>query len=300
MTGPGFARTLVIGGSGFIGRHLVPFLKKDPFYGEIVAPSRAELDLGDQDRLCQVLADIKPTSIINLAGYATIRSVDVADLFGRNTVSVVNLLSAVARLQQRPRIIVCSSAYVYAANATEKLTENSLLEPRNLYAVSKVAAEMSISITKGDLDVTTVRIFNATGVGQSTEFLLPKVISTLVFGNLPLFLNNLSDRRDFIDVRDLCQMFSVVLKTSAPPPVINFCNGCSVSISQIIDTLSGLVGFSIPVASSNSSSRTSTVQGDNSLLRSLGYQRRYQMVDTLSWMLAHAEQSKNIVNKSSP
>jgi nucleoside-diphosphate-sugar epimerase len=288
MTVPSSARTLVIGGTGFIGTHLVPFLRSDPFCGEVLAPLRSELDLSDQTRIYEFILEFKPTLIVNLAGYATIRDVDVGDLFTRNTLSVINLLSSVVKARQRPRIITCSSAYVYAADSSTRLTEKSLIGPRNLYAVSKVAAEMAVSIARGNCDVTIARIFNAVGVGQSTEFLLPKVISTLASENFPLVLDNLSDRRDFIDVRDLCRMFLMVLKSATAPPVINFCNGSSASISEVIDTLSEVCGFSIPVISSRKASPSSAVEGDNSLLVSLGYQRAHPLADTLSWMLQNA------------
>lgn len=293
MAVPSSARTLVIGGTGFIGSHLVPFLKSDPFCGEVIAPPRSELDLNDLTGLYNFLVEFKPDFIINLSGYATIKDVDAGELFARNTLSVVNLLSSVVKAQQSPRIITCSSAYVYAVNPTAKLSENSLVAPRNLYAVSKVAAEMAVSVAGVKCHVTTARIFNAVGVGQSTEFLLPKVIAALVSKTFPLMLDNLSDRRDFIDVRDLCQMFLVVLKTTSPPPVINFCNGSSVSISQVIDTLSEISGFSIPVISSGKASPSSAVQGDNSLLVSLGYRRAHGLADTLSWMIGNAKKSKS-------
>ncbi len=283
------ARTLVIGGAGFIGTHLVPALRADPFFGQVFAPVRGELDLTDPQQIHACLANFKPTSIVNLSGYATIREVDSTDLFARNTLSVVNLLNGAVGLGQRPRVITCSSAYVYTPNPASRLKERSPLAPRNLYAVSKVAAEMAVSVCKADCEVTIARIFNAVGVGQSAEFLLPKVISAVRSRNFPLNLNSLGDMRDFIDVRDLCQMFSVTLKAAEAPSIINFCNGASVSISEIIHALGELVGFSIPVVVSQASQPVSIVRGDNSLLRSLGYERRHQLMDTLSWMLDDAK-----------
>lgn len=278
------APTLVIGGSGFIGAHLVRHLRDDPFFGTVYSPTSAELNLLDADQVIRWLADLSPRFIVNLAGYATIRNVDSMELFGRNTVSVVNLLHAIQQLGLNPRVVTCSSAYVYAPDIEGRISEGDVLTPRNLYAVSKIAAENVVSVF-GDLSVSVVRIFNAFGVGQSSEFLLPKVIQTVVDRDFPLKLNNLHDRRDFIDVRDLCVMFDLVLKAENPPKVINFCNGKSISVSEIIDTIQKILGCEIPVVCPNETQSAAIVQGDNSRISALGYRQRYTLQDSVAWML---------------
>jgi len=282
-------KTLVVGGSGFIGRHLTRYLLGDPYFGDVLAPSRANLDLLDPASISNYLKSHRPDFVINLAGFATIKDVDPRTLFDRNTVSVLNLIESLGREGLAPRVVICSSAYVYSPDPHLALNENAPLQPQNLYAVTKIAAEMVIAAIKPRFEVSIARIFNSVGVGQSAEFLLPRLISAVMSDKFPIRLNNLTDKRDFVDVRDLCEMFSVALKAHAMPPVINFCNGQSISISEIVDTLSAVTGKTIPVELAGVSSTASIVRGDNALIKGLGYEQRYQLAETLLWMLGESK-----------
>jgi nucleoside-diphosphate-sugar epimerase len=282
-------KTLIIGGSGFIGRHLTQHLRHDPYFGDVLAPSKADLDLLDRDKILTFLKIHRPDVVVNLSGFATIKNVDPRELFDRNTVSILNLLECLAGEGLNPRMVTCSSAYVYAPDSHSALTEQASLQPQNLYAVTKVAAEMIVSVAKPQFQVTIARIFNSVGVGQKTEFLLPQLVSAITSGKFPIVLNNITDKRDFVDVRDLCKMFSVVLKAGKMPPVINFCNGESISISEILSMLMAITGQFIPVEIVGNRSTESIVKGDNSLLRSLGYKQQYALTDTLLWMITNSK-----------
>ena len=279
------AKTLVIGGSGFIGRHLVDHLRNDPFFGNVSAPTKTDLNLLDRKGTVNYLESQRPTAIVNLSGFATIRDVDRLDLFALNTISVVNLVDSLSSTNLSPRVITCSSAYVYSSENQYPLNEATPLQPQNLYAVSKAAAEMAVRVMETKSKITIARIFNTVGVGQKPEFLIPRLISFVKSRKFPIPLKNLSDKRDFIDVRDLCQMFSLVLKSTAPPSVVNFSNGFAISIYEVIEALEKVTGHLIPVLTNSVDTKMSKMTGDNSRLISLGYKQKYRLEDTLAWML---------------
>src|SRR5438128_10887615 len=59
-------RVLVTGGSGFLGKHVVATLASRGFT-DLVAPSHADFDLLQTDRIAVYLSDLRPDAIVHLA-----------------------------------------------------------------------------------------------------------------------------------------------------------------------------------------------------------------------------------------
>src|SRR5690242_7760844 len=62
----GQPRVLVTGGSGFVGRQVLAVLNERG-YQHVAAPSHAEYDLADTDRVAACIRDVRPDAIIHLA-----------------------------------------------------------------------------------------------------------------------------------------------------------------------------------------------------------------------------------------
>ena len=76
-----------------------------------------------------------------------------------------------------PKILYVSSSDVYG-NSAEKITEDAPLQPLNLYATSKVAADRlsyQYSICNG-LKIVIVRPFPHIGPGQAPGFFIPDML----------------------------------------------------------------------------------------------------------------------------
>src|SRR5919198_4398745 len=63
---PGRARYIVLGAAGQLGFDLVRTFDRP---GEVVAPPRRELDVLDEGRVRAVLADLRPTCVVNTTAY---------------------------------------------------------------------------------------------------------------------------------------------------------------------------------------------------------------------------------------
>ena len=182
-------RVLVTGGSGFTGRPLAERLRQDGH--EVVSVSHEAddagaliVDLCNLDALTEAVSRVRPSAVVHLAGIAATTYSDVGKIYSTNVVGTANLFAALSSVKIEPRIIiVASSAQIYAAPDTDvPLTEDSPLAPETHYAVSKRTAEDIARIYAGRFPVIVARPFNYTGPGQSSAFLVPKIVQHFAEG----------------------------------------------------------------------------------------------------------------------
>src|SRR5581483_1311460 len=128
----------------------------------------------------------------------------------------------------------------------------------------------------------------AIGRGQSPQFLIPKVVQAFRTRVPVLEIGSTEIERDYIDVRDLSTMWQLVMFAADPPKIINFSNGKTATLLEIVGRLERITGHRVELVSSQSNFRKNDIPfqcGDNSYIRSMGYVRRYSLDDTLTWML---------------
>ena len=118
-----------------------------------------------------------------------------------------------------------------------KLNEKSPYMPMNDYAVSKVSMELMANIWKDKLPITITRPFNYTGIGQSENFLIPKIISHFKKKKKSIELGNLEIYRDFSDVRDIAEIYAELMEINPVGETFNLCSGSCISIKQIIEII---------------------------------------------------------------
>ena len=176
-------RVLVMGASGFTGRPLVKQLRQDGH--EVVAasheadePGALIVDLCDLDAVTEALSRVRPSAVVHLAGIAATTYNDVGKIYATNVVGTANLFAALSSAKIEPRIvIVASSAQIYAVSNTDApLTEDSPVAPETHYAVSKRTTEDIARIYSHRIPIIVTRCFNYTGPGQSSAFLVPKIV----------------------------------------------------------------------------------------------------------------------------
>lgn len=130
-------RILVVGGHGYIGRHLVPVLSR---WTPVLVPTRAELELGRPASYSYLGANPADTVVI-LA--ATIGGLDPgaeapSSLLENNVHALEDFLNTLR--SRSPRVLYFSSMAVYGAHRGEA-RESDATSPINPYGISKVRAE---------------------------------------------------------------------------------------------------------------------------------------------------------------
>jgi nucleoside-diphosphate-sugar epimerase len=294
-------RALITGISGFTGRHLAVELADAGYQvvgltqtGGGAGPEALACDLTDAGALSAAVLRLSPEVVVHLAG-VTFVPPDGAEAFYRiNVVGTRNLLSALTLLPNRPRaVLLASSATVYGSAGGGVLDESIAPAPANDYAVSKLAMEHMALLWQRYLPITIVRPFNYTGVGQTIDFVLPKIVSHFQRRAAVLELGSLDVERDFSDVRTVVRCYRRLLDlqndTLGRGVVLNVCSGRGHSLRDVLSMASGLTGFMPRVTSNPSLVRENEVKrlvGSRAALEQwIGPVADVPLLETLRWML---------------
>lgn len=213
-------------------------------------------DPGPDDRVldieslaaCKVLAgELKPDYVIHLAAISSVQS-DPARLYAANIVGTVNLLESLAALPDPPRkVILASSANVYGHREGIRIREDEHPRPVNHYAMSKLAVEFMAATFHARLPIVITRPFNYTGVGQTVDFLVPKIVSHFAERKSFIELGNTDVERDFSDVETVVDIYRRLLTSPLRSSVVNICTGIPTSLAAIIAMMEDIAGYRIDV-----------------------------------------------------
>ena len=117
-----FKKILITGGSGFLGRNIIPICKKNY---KTLAPRSKTLDLYNYEKTYSYLSKHQPEVIIHGAAYyggLNINIEEPANLFHHNTLMTTNLFEAAAKVGVK-KIISIGSACAYPGNIVGNMKE---------------------------------------------------------------------------------------------------------------------------------------------------------------------------------
>jgi nucleoside-diphosphate-sugar epimerase len=245
---------LVTGITGFTGALMRTELESNGYqvagtalFGPL--PGDRVLDI-ESAALCKaVIAEVAPDYVIHLAGIAFVQS-DPVKLYAANVVGTVNLLDALAGATHPVRkVVLASSANVYGNREGTLISESEEARPANHYATSKLAMEKMAANYFERLPIIITRPFNYTGVGQSTDFLVPKIVAHFAKRAPSIELGNIDVERDFSDVEMVAKVYRKLIESQSRSLVVNICTGKATSLSQIIAMMEEIAGYRIEVRS---------------------------------------------------
>jgi nucleoside-diphosphate-sugar epimerase len=295
-------RALITGGSGFTGRYLARELRQHGWevWGLGHTPggaSQADLhhyvqaDLNNYAPLQAAVHQAAPQAVFHLAAIAFVGHGSPADFYRVNVGGSRNLLQALASLPAAPQSVLrASSANVYGNAAEGQLAEDTPIRPANDYAVSKAAMEMMAGLWMDKLPLVMARPFNYTGVGQSADFLIPKIVDHFRRKAPLIALGNLKVWRDFSDVRDVVRAYRLLAEKQVAGTVVNVGSQSLYSLQDVLDMCAQLTGHQLAVQVNPSFVRANEVKtlcADTSRLKSLiGARTLIPLEQTLQWMLS--------------
>ncbi len=217
-------RTLVTGGAGFIGSHIVEELLRrghavrvlDNFstgYRKNLAGLTGNVDIleGDLRNAEVVAAAVRDVDkVFHLAAFISVPQsmLDPEACFTVNVQGTVTLLEAARRGGTR-KVVLSSSTAVYGDTDIFPTTENTPLRPLSPYAVSKQVNELYARLytdTMG-LPVTALRYYNVYGPRQRPDSdyaaAIPIFLRQLTAGLPVTIFGDGKQSRDFIFVKDV-------------------------------------------------------------------------------------------------
>lgn len=278
-------RALVTGSQGFTGRYLCNELRRR---GHVVAPLTA--DVMDRMALTAAIAESAPHIIVHLAAIAFVGGEDFEAFYCVNQLGTFNLLAAAAAAAPDARILLASSANIYGNQTGGLLNEDTPPNPANHYAVSKWAMELGARQWSDKLNITMVRPFNYTGVGQGEQYLIPKIVAHFKRRDSLIELGNLDVMRDFGDVRSVVAAYAdLAVCADAAGETYNISTGETHNLGAIVEMASQITGHQLDIRVNPRFVRANEVRvlaGDPAKLRSvLPEWKVFPLFETLSWML---------------
>lgn len=228
---------LVIGGSGFLGSHVVAELRgrrAEPVVADILAQEsgveHVELDIRDAGAVRSVVSSREWGAVIHLAAKHFIPECesDPEGTLDTNVVGTANLLEAMTATTAR--LVFASSADVYRPSPHPH-AETDPVGGTGVYGLSKLAGERLVRVNGAD--ATILRFFNLYGPGETTAHLIPEILRQLPSGIISL--GNLESRRDYVSVEDVARVVADAASSRLPIGTYNVGSGTSTSGERLVE-----------------------------------------------------------------
>lgn len=297
------SKVLVTGVDGFTGVHLIRTLLDQgcEVHGLIRSRANPSLDpsvivhrgdLQADAELVDLVRQIRPDKVVHLAAISFVGHGNIDEIYQTNLLGTRHLLEAIRESEELPSaILLASSANIYGNSHSGIIGEQTSPDPVNDYAVSKLAMEQMAKLYRNQLPIIVARPFNYTGVGQSINFLIPKIVSHVRRRAKYIELGNVDIERDWSDVRLVTDAyFRLIHNEAAIGGTFNICSGHARSLRDILDLTCRIVRHEMEVHVNQQFVRSNEVRslcGSNAALISMiGPLKALSIEETLRWMLA--------------
>ena len=308
-------KTLITGGAGYIGSHVVKQLGEKGYdiltvdnlstgHKEAVLYGKLEiLDLSDKEKLKEVIKNFSPDAVMHFAA-----SIEVAEsvknplkYYRNNTANTLNLLEVLKELGI-DKFIFSSTAAVYGEPENVPIKETESLNPINPYGKSKAFVENILKDMSNayGFRYVSLRYFNVAGadpegrIGESHNpetHLIPLILKTAKGEreNIKIFGTDYPTPdgtaiRDYIHVEDLANAHIVALEyllNGGESDVFNCGYGHGYSVREVVEAAKKVTGIDFPVEETDRRPGDPAILvADNSkLLKKLNWKPKYDDIE---------------------
>lgn len=245
---------LILGGSGFLGRHLIDCVLQSG--ARVVSLSRRAREpqgsdgavclpmdvLHRFDELQALIVKVRPTHVVSVIGDRTDRGFDLAFFSYR-------LAAVLATHGDGARLLLVGSAAEYGVPETVPVTEDHPLRPVSAYGFAKAVQSWAARALYDQCrcPVVVARVFNVMGPGQGRQFLVgsavAQAIEVLTGERAQVEVGNVDAARDFVDVRDVARALDLLARQGRAGEAYNVCSGRPVVVREILQRIGSLCGL---------------------------------------------------------
>lgn len=245
-------KTIVVsGGAGFVGSHLVRRLVEEGAVVHVLLRPETtrvrlddvsaklivhEVDLCNAKKVSSELARISPSGIFHCAGVSQYFGHIPAtrDLIETNIKATIELMDVAKDLSLD--FFVNTGTSLEVGSKARAIREDDLLEPKELYSISRIPAELyaqALGREKGKPFVT-IRVFTSYGPYMQKGRVLYETITRALRG-ADILLTKPSITRDFIYIDDLVDLYlrAAFAARKYPGSVFNGGSGVAVSLLEM-------------------------------------------------------------------
>lgn len=282
-------KALITGIDGFVGYHLYKLLIQQgvEVHGTTILEGYIneeiilhKMNLLDYENVEQVIAKVQPDYVYHLAGQSAVGLSwqQPTMTMNVNVNGTINLLDGVRKQDKDCRVLIVGSSDQYGPVTPDMcpIKETNSLNPVSPYGISKCTQEQiaQLYVKAYGLDIIMVRAFNHIGPMQGKNFVIADFASKIVEiekGAKPVLkVGNLEAYRDFTDVRDIVNGYSILMQKGKSGEVYNIGSGKCIKIQNILDILLEMAMVEIQVEINQDKFRpldVPKVECDNSKIR---------------------------------
>jgi UDP-glucose 4-epimerase len=309
-------RSVVTGGAGFIGSHLVDALaargdevlvlddfssgKRENLTGALQAGGAVtEIDVADSPAVLAAVEGFSPESVFHLAAQIDVRRSMTDPAFDArlNVVGTVNALEAATRAGASKFVFTSTGGAIYGEGDERSdelpFAETAPCAPFSVYGQSKLAAEGYIDLYSRTRDISagTVRLGNVYGPRQdpATEAGVVAIFFGVARnGGRPTVFGTGKQTRDYIYVADVVDALLAMEESQEGGP-INVGTGVETTVLEVAERVGasfGLDSFEPEMAPARIGEIERTVLDTKLAIERLGWQAKRTIADGLGETLA--------------
>lgn len=264
-------RIILLGGSGFIGKALLPMLQKeqfqilrlvhnkqfptdiDAFKGDICIPGLLDEHIQDND------------IIVNLIGQT---ENDSSKFIDNNIIGALNLLNSCIK-KKNIRIILISSIAVYGENSGNLSKESDQPNPQSTYGLVKSVTEKLYNYYSKlyGINVTVLRLSTLYGPFKKTGY-FSQLLQSIKTGEQLIAYNNGMQKRDILFVDDAAKGIIQAIKNHENGYVVyNISSGRQYVIKELIELIEYISNKKLDVLFNSQIPDERCLSADNSLAK---------------------------------
>ncbi len=257
-------KVIVTGGAGFIGSHLVELLVKKKEIKKIIIIDNLKdgstknikkilknkkvilkkIDIRNHKDLLKIFKNTK--CVFHLAAMSDVvpSITDPKNYLETNIIGTMNVLEAM-RKNKVKRIIYAASSSCYGIPKRYPTNENEKINPKYPYAFSKNVGEQLVSHWSNvyNIDYISLRLFNVYGTRSRTHGAYGAALGVFLKQKLSgkpfTIVGDGNQKRDFINVKDISEVFYKSFITKKKNKIYNVGSGKTLSVNKLVSLIGG-------------------------------------------------------------